>query len=52
MSLTLILGLRISAAAGIRSASPGQRFFFGGFDLGFSEGLAVFAGGFGAEALG
>src|SRR5580698_7051670 len=38
--------------ARICAAGPGQGFFFGGFDFGLGEGYAVFAGGFGAEALG
>ena len=39
----------MSAAAGICAARPGQCFFFGGFDLGFSEGMGFGARGFGAE---
>ena len=40
----------MSAAAGICAARPGQGFFFGGFDLGFGEGMGVGTRGFGAEA--
>jgi hypothetical protein len=39
-------------SARICAAGPGESFFFGGFDFGLGKGFGVFAGGFGAEALG
>jgi hypothetical protein len=49
MILTLSTAQWMFRLARICAAGPGESFFFGGFDLRFGEGWAVFASGFGAE---
>jgi hypothetical protein len=50
--LTPVKVERMCKLARIYATGPSLGFFFGGFDFGFGEGLAVFAGGLCAQARG